>query len=130
MAEKSGKKKSKKAAKAETGVLGNLSATRPTRIGGDRRDAATPKPAATTKPKKAAPAKKPKVRTNAGTSPKPPVAPPAGWETPDRKGRKGGAASGAEIVTTAVQAAGEIAQVGVTVGSQLLKRAGRRLPRR
>jgi hypothetical protein len=152
MAEKSGKKKTKKAAKAETGVLGNLSATRPTRIGGERRGATTrgsaapgaasaaktaaaTKPAAAKKPT-AAPkktssagkpkaAKKPKVRTPAGTAPKPPAAPPKGWQTPDQDNGKGGP----DIVTTAVQAAGEIAQLGAAVGGQLLKRAVGRIPR-
>jgi hypothetical protein len=42
----------------------------------------------------------------------------------------GGPPRGAEIVTTAVQAAGELAQIGVTVGGQMLRRAARRLPRR
>jgi hypothetical protein len=37
--------------------------------------------------------------------------------------------SGAELVTTAVKAAGELAQVGITIGGQLLKRAVDRLPR-
>jgi hypothetical protein len=32
-------------------------------------------------------------------------------------------------VTTAVQAAGELAQIGVTVGGQLLRRAAKRIPR-
>ena len=138
MAEKSGKKTKKKAAKAETGVLGHLSATRPTRLGGERRGATTPassrpaaasaaKTAAATKPKAAKPkaAKKPKVRTNAGTEPKPPAAPPKGWQTPDQDNGKGGP----DIVGTAVQAAGEIAQLGVAVGGQLLKRAASRIPR-
>jgi glucan-binding YG repeat protein len=153
MAEKSGKKTKKKAAKADTGVLGNLSATRPTRIGGDRRSATTRRssrpaaasaaktaaaapaagktaaarttPAAATKPKPATKASKPKVRTNAGTQPKPPAAPPKGWQTPDQDGDQGGTG----IVTTAVQAAGEIAQLGVTVGGQILKRAAGRIPR-
>ena len=147
MAEKSGKKKTKKAAKGETGVLGNLSATRPSRIGGDRRGAparsprppaakpsrssrpaaaATAKTAAAAKPKAAT---KPKVRTLEGTAPKPPSAPPAGWQTPDQDGRKSGPPSGTEIVGTAVQAAGEIAQLGLAVGGQLLKRAAGRIPR-
>ena len=141
MAEKSGKKTKKKAAKADTGVLGNLPATRPTRLGGDRRGA-TPrassrpaaasaaKTAAATKPKAVKPkATKPKVRTNAGTAPKPPAAPPKGWQTPDQDGRKSGPPGGAEIVTTAVQAAGEIAQLGLAVGGQILKRAAGRIPR-
>ena len=144
MAEKSGKKKSKKAAKADTGVLGNLSATRPTRLGGDRRGATTrgssrpaaasaAKTATAAKPKaakasaatKSKAPKKPKVRTAAGTAPKPPVAPPKGWQTPDQADGKGGP----DIVTTAVQAAGEIAQLGVSVGGQFLKRAAGRIPR-
>jgi hypothetical protein len=135
MAEKSAKKKTKKAAKAETGVLGNLSATRPTRLGGDRSAsrAAAAKTTAATKPKPAAAAKpkaatKPKVRTNAGTQPKPPSAPPAGWQAPDDDGRKG-RPGGTEIVGTAVQAAGEIAQLGLAVGGQILKRAASRIPR-
>jgi hypothetical protein len=32
-------------------------------------------------------------------------------------------------VTTAVQAAGELAQIGLTVGRQVLKRATNRIPR-
>jgi hypothetical protein len=145
MAEKSGKKKTKKPAKAETGVLGNLPATRPSRLGGDRRGAAparssrpaaatkSSRPAAATKSSRPAakpkPATKPKVRTPAGTAPKPPAAPPAGWQTPGEDGRKGGRPGGTEIVSTAVQAAGEIAQIGLTVGGQLLKRAAGRIPR-
>jgi len=138
MAEKSGKKKTKKAAKADTGVLGHLSATRPTRLGGDRRGAtAAPKPRASSRPAAASAAKtsaatkpkaakKPKVRTAAGTAPKPPAAPPKGWQTPDQEGGK----DSPDIVTTAVQAAGELAQIGVTFGGQLLKRAAGRIPRR
>jgi len=132
MAEKSGKKKTKKAAKADTGVLGHLSATRPTRLGGERREgtAHAAKPAAApamkaTATKPAKKATKPRVRTNAGTAPKPPAAPPKGWQTPDQDGGK----DGPDIVTTAVQAAGEIAQLGVAVGGQLLKRAAGRIPR-
>ena len=36
---------------------------------------------------------------------------------------------GAELVTTAVQATGELAKIGLTLGSQALKRAARRLPK-
>jgi hypothetical protein len=32
-------------------------------------------------------------------------------------------------VTTAIQAVGEIAQIGATVGGQVLRRAARRIPR-
>ena len=37
--------------------------------------------------------------------------------------------SGTELVTTAIQAAGELAQIGLTVGGQVLKRAVNRLPK-
>jgi hypothetical protein len=150
MAEKSAKKKPKKAAKTEDSVLGNLSASRPTRLGGERRtgaaSASAAKTAAATKP--SAPAARPsarkasaaKARTSAPTAAdakaaklrKPAPAPPAGWQAPDAENgrRRSGPPRGAEIVTTAVQAAGELAQIGATVGGQLLKRAARRIPRR
>ena len=37
---------------------------------------------------------------------------------------------GTELVTTVVQAAGELAQIGFTLGGQVVKRAVKRLPRR
>jgi len=40
-----------------------------------------------------------------------------------------GRPSGVELVTTAVQAAGELTQIGLTVGGRLLKRAIDRLPK-
>jgi hypothetical protein len=135
MAEKSAKKKPKKAAKAsaDPSVLGSLRATRPTRLGGDRRAASRPaaaaasKQAAATKPSAPATkssAAKPKVRRQ----PTPTAAPPAGWQVPgDGDGRRDGGP--AELVKTGVQAAGELAQIGLAVGGQLLKRAAGRLPR-
>ena len=36
---------------------------------------------------------------------------------------------GVELVTTAVQAAGELAQIGLSIGGQILKRAVKRLPK-
>jgi hypothetical protein len=133
MTQKTAKKKSKKTPKAAANpsVLGSLRSTRPTRLGGERRASATSaaKPSAA-KPK-AKRAAKPKAKTKrapaAATQPKataahrptpPPPPPPA-------NGRPGGT----EIVVTAVQAAGELAQIGLTVGSQLLKRAAQRIPR-
>jgi hypothetical protein len=122
MAQKSAKNKPKK--RADASVLGSLPSTRPTRLGGDRRAGAKPKvskPKAA-KPKAAKPRAMPKPKA-AATS-----APPAGWQVPsdDAARRDGGPA---EIVTTAVQAAGELAQIGLTVGGQILKRAARRIPR-
>jgi hypothetical protein len=154
MAEKSAKKKSKKAAKTEDSVLGNLSASRPTRLGGERRTGARGVNAATTasaaktsaaaRPKAATTTARPttsgaKAKTStpkaadakAATRRKPAPAPPAGRQAPGDEGRReGGPPRGAEIVTTAVQAAGELAQIGVTFGGQLLKRAAGRIPRR
>ena len=162
MAEKSGKKKPKKAAKtaAGDGVLGSLPASRPARIGGERRarasapkaTAAVPKVTATkpaasksTATKAAAPktrTARPRVagaeRTTAATpaasaaakqaaAARPEAAPRV--PPPDDGRRPGGPPRGTEIVTTAVQAAGELAQIGLTVGGQLLKRAADRLPR-
>jgi hypothetical protein len=42
----------------------------------------------------------------------------------------GGAPRGTELVTTAIQAAGELTKIGITVGSQIVKRTLDRLPRR
>ena len=146
MAQKSAKKKPKKAAKAspDASVMGALPSHRPTRLGGERRGAATAtkatttkatKSSATTKPKATSPkaAAKPKTAATpkAKHVPQPPRtgAPPAGWQTPgegDRR-RDGGPV---EIVTTAVQAAGELAQLGLAVGGQMLRRAANRLPGR
>jgi hypothetical protein len=144
MAEKSAKKKPKKAAKAsgDPSVLGALPARRPTRLGGDRRGtgprarttsaatATATKQAAVTKPK--APkttAAKPKAKPKAVPQPPRTSAPPAGWQVPgEGDGRRQGGP--AELVTTAVQAAGELAQIGLTVGGQMLRSAARRLPGR
>jgi hypothetical protein len=145
MTQKSSKKKSKKNSKAgtETSVLGNLRTTRPTRLGGDRRAAPTGSRAATAtqapKRKSSVKATKPAVPATAtkqaakrsptaaaqskATAAHRPAAPPP--PPPATDGRP----KGTEMVTTAVQAAGELAQIGATVGSQFLKRAARRIPR-
>jgi hypothetical protein len=138
MAEKSAKKKPKKAAKtsSDPSVLGSLRSTRPTRLGGDRRGAARParaastttataaKQAAATKPRaaKSKPAAKRKtVKPKVRPQPTPPAAPPAGWQVPgDGDARRDSGPTG--LLTTAVQAAGELAQLGISVGGQLLKR--------
>ena len=152
MSEKTAKPKKRKAAgsKDQPGVLGNLPATRTTRFGGERsRGAATKakaKPKTETKPKAAA---KPRVAAppDAATpAPKPrtPHRPrpvragaPALKESTERarseasepleRGSK--PPTGTELVTTAIQAAGELAQIGLTVGGQVLKRAVNRLPK-
>jgi len=126
--------------KSSKSVMGNLPSTRPTRMG-RRRDGeptAKPEPAAKadSKPaKRAAPKPKPKKpqaapkpravrsgspsldaakkQSTAGARRKPAVEPP----------------KGAELVTTAVQATGELAKIGLTLGGQALKRAVDRLPK-
>src|SRR5262245_43244794 len=119
MAQKSAKKKAKKSPKraSEESVLGSLRTTRPSRIGGDRRPTARRTPAAKPAKPPAKPAKpkaqakvKPTKRIAPGPKPAPERIPP-----PPRDGRP----SATEIATTAVQAAGELAQIGATVGGQL-----------
>jgi hypothetical protein len=78
---------------------------------GSAKPAAKPKAAA--RPKTAAAAAKPK-------------APPAGYATPQPATP---ATQDHGLVSTAIQAAGEIVQIGATVGSQALKAALRRIPR-
>jgi hypothetical protein len=123
MAEKSAKKKTKKTAKAGSSpsVLGNLPSSRPTRIGGERRAPATTKSSVkkTTKPKKRTTASKSAAAPRHATPPPPPVS------EPPRDGRP----SRTEVVTTAVQAAGELGKIGLTVGRRALKLATNRIPR-
>jgi hypothetical protein len=131
MAEKSAKKETKKTAKASSGssVLGNLPSSRPTRIGAERRTATAAKPSAakSTKAKPAKPTPKKRAPTAKATRAKPAAAtpPPPPVSEPQRDGRP----SATEVVTTAVQAAGELGKIGVTVGRQVLKRATNRIPR-
>jgi hypothetical protein len=53
--------------------------------------------------------------------------PLAGYATPERSGRR--APDPFAVVTTAVQAAGEIAQIGATLWGQAVRSAISRLPR-
>ena len=110
MAEKA--RKRKPAAKS---VLGTLPAKRPERIGSPRNGTAKPRAAkprpAKRKPRAVSPGSPPLARPH-----KPPPKPL-------------GAPTGTELVTTAIQATGELARIGWTVGGQVLKRAVDRLPR-
>jgi hypothetical protein len=140
------------AAKDKGGVLGSLPATRATRVGGERaegKSAAKPKAATAARAKARTAAKpKPKPAPRAAATPAPePVKPhrprpvragaPALAKSTERarsepsEPRKRGATppTGTELVTTAIQAAGELAQIGLTVGGQVLKRAVNRLPK-
>lgn len=145
-----------KTTKDDAGVLGNLPSTRPNRLGKSRTAAATPKPKAASKPKpkstataepkaKAAAAPKSrKPRTTRGTpNPAPrdrsdeggpqPVragAPALKADAPEDRGPEPQSSpGGTELVTTVVQAAGELAKLGLTIGGQVVKRAVDRLPR-
>ena len=62
--------------------------------------------------------------------PRPPPAPPRPAPPPARAPRPRPPPTGVELVTTAARAAGELTQIGITVGRQMLKRATQRLPRR
>src|SRR5437868_317665 len=101
----------------DPGVLGPTS---PTLNGGGSCRAASREAAARVT---AAAAAKPQ-----GTAPSAPPPPPAGWATPEppstgpRHGR-------ADLLGTAVQAAGELASIGLAFGGQAVKQALSRLPR-
>jgi hypothetical protein len=141
------KKAKAKTGNDEAGVLGNLPATRATRVGGERsRGTAATKPRAKAAPKKAAaPKPAPRPRTTPRPTPVPSDGPrpvragsPALAESTDRarseasEPREPSSSSpptGTQLVTTAIQAAGELAQIGLTVGGQVLKRAVKRLPK-
>jgi hypothetical protein len=119
-------------------VLGNLPHTRPHRRS-DKRGArpATPQaeaaPADTATPPESKAAPKPKPAPKAKTTPQrqpttavpprpatPPRRPPA--TPPKRTGRT-------EVLGTAVQAAAELAEIGLSVGARAIRRAVSRLPR-
>jgi hypothetical protein len=139
-------KKRKKSAPAQEGVLASLPSTRPQRIGGRASAGTTAKGTTTAKPKpKPAPAAKAKPKATRSTaasraataekaqrraarasapSPPPPQPPP-----PREPRKRSSPPQGPELVKTALQAAGEIAQIGITVGGQVLKRAAKRMPR-
>ena len=114
-------------------VLGSLPATRPERLGRPRREV----PVAKTqtrgpRPAKAKPARARAARPKTAAKPAavsagcPPLERPKTSAPPPRSV---GAPTGTELVTTAIQATGELARIGLTVGGQVLKRAVDRLPR-
>jgi hypothetical protein len=125
MAEKSAKKKTQKAAKSEPGVLGSLPATRPSRLGRERAATASTRSQAATTAQATKTRAAAKPRAAKPTTPPPRSAPPP----PEPDGRRSGPPSGPELVTTAVQAAGELAQIGLTLGARALRSAASKLPR-
>jgi hypothetical protein len=137
------KKARAKSGKDEAGVLGNLPATRTTRVGGERSRGTATKPRtargkpAARKPaaaKPATPAQKPVTPhrprpVRAGAPALKASTDRARSEAPEPPERGSSPPTGTELVTTAIQAAGELAQIGLTVGGQVLKRAVKRLPK-
>jgi len=143
--------------KDDKSVLGNLPSTRPARIGRRREGASArasapaaaamkPKPKATAAKAKPAAAKPKPKATAAKAKPaaaKPKAAPKSkprpvrsvspSLERPKRTAPQPKPPStppkGAELITTTVQAVGELAQIGVTLGGQVAKRALKRLPK-
>jgi len=127
----------KRAAKP-SGVLGTLPASRPERLGTPRK--AAKKPAAK---RKVAAAKPMAAKARAGKSAATPrtnghhgpqaVRPGSSALPPPRPGEPPpkplGAPRGRELVTTTIRAAGELAQIGFTLGGHALKRALDRIPR-
>jgi hypothetical protein len=138
----------------ERDVFGSLPNTRPQRrsakrgrAGATAKAAAPPAKAKTTaaKPKSAQPKSKPRSTSKPRTAAKatsaakarpaakpraaapPSQIPPAGYATP--RPEDDGVPRGADLVTTAVQAAGELAQIGLAAGGRALKSALERLPR-
>jgi hypothetical protein len=120
---------------ARAGAERATEAKRPAKGGGAER-ATQAKPAGSGAKTRPAPKKAPpQARAAAGSrpsaaqaksaAPKPPPVPPAGYATPtDDDGPRG-----ADLVGTAVQAAGELAQIGFAFGGRALKSAIQRLPR-
>jgi hypothetical protein len=121
-------KASKPPARAEReapSVLGTLPASRPERIGGPRA-----KPAAKRRPKpkaKPKPRAKPKAKPAAVRPASPPLRVRRVTDAPPPKPLP--APRGTELVTTTIRAAGELAQIGLTLGGHALKRAVDRFPR-
>lgn len=89
-----------------------------------RTTAAKAKPKATAKPK-AATGPKAKPRPRPATPPRSTV-PPAGYATPRPDEEPSGRGN---LLGTAVQAAGELTQIGVAAGSRAISSALKRLPR-
>jgi hypothetical protein len=114
-------------------ILGSLPNTRPHRRSSKRpsaratagsQQAANPRPRPTSRPtaKRSAPARK--RRTESIRQPNQPVGNP-----PAPRARRPVPVSGTELVGTIVQAAGELAEIGLSVGARTLRNAVARLPR-
>jgi hypothetical protein len=110
----------------EREVLSGLPNARPHRRSAKRDRPARAAATTTAKapPAAAEPRAKPKPRAKSAPQPAAEV-PAAGYATP----RADDVPGGAHLIGTAVQAAGELAQIGISAGGRALKSAIQRLPR-
>ena len=112
-------------------VLSSLPRSRPERRSTKRDGARASKPKAKPTPKPAA-ASKPKAKPKVGHATRPSAATRRARaetaKTPSPKAEQVAPAD-RDIVTTTVQAAGELARIGITVGTQIVREATRRLPK-
>ena len=106
-----------------SGVLGTLPPKRPERIGRPRSiPKAKPRPKATPRPRV--------VSADHGPAAVAPACPSLRVrKRNDERPRPIPAPTGTELVTTTIRAAGELAQIGFTVGGQMVRRTLRRIPR-
>ena len=119
MAEKAPKRKAKPKREPQS-VLGTLPASRPERLGRPRQRADS------SRARQAAPA----AGESAGPQAVRPASPPLRAAHPcEPPPNPIGAPSGTELVTTTIRAAGELAQISLTVGGKVLKRTIDRIPR-
>ena len=143
MAEKAPKRKAKPKREPQS-VLGTLPASRPERLGRPRQRAdssrapeaapdAADAPARVKRAPAAANGRKPRAATgaeSAGPQAVRPASPPLRAAHPCEPPPKPiGAPTGTELVTTTIRAAGELAQISLTVGGKVLKRTLDRIPR-
>jgi hypothetical protein len=101
-------------------VLTSLPRTRPVR----RSDKRAKAPRKASAPKTQAP----KATADGATAP-PRKIPPAGYAAPTSQAPEDPVSASAELIATAIQAAGELTQIGYAVGRQTLRSMLDRLPR-
>ena len=91
---------------------------------------ARPTSAPPASPRRRAPAPEPRPRpVREGAPGMGTTSPDRGDERSEAESAESGRPSGVELVTTAVQAAGELTQIGLTIGGRIVKRAVDRLPK-
>ena len=116
------------AAKPKTTTTTARSAPAAAKLRAPPRPAAAKPVAATAKPRPAAAKPAAADGPRAVRSGSPSLKRPAP-SSPSRRERRSGPPKGTELVTTAVQAAGELAQIGASMSARMVKRAVDRLPK-